>query len=486
MGGSKPNGGAGGTQPTGVAGGEPTAGLSGSGDSLSMGGSGAAGGEGGGGPAYPCSKPNPLGGGFERCGNGSIHRTKIGECPSKLPRPGGGGGVAGAGQCVTDADCTAMPHGYCAAGVQLPGAFCSYGCVKDSECGAGNICVCGDPVGRCAVADCVSDAECGDGFRCQSYDSSRGCGSLRFACQTPKDACGGDADCVGGLCGVDGTGSFMCAPAGCAVGRPFLVSGQERVAGVRARGDWLIPCEFDLLDLPQSARCVAADAWVALAQMEHASIAAFARFALQLLQLGAPADLIERAARAMADETRHAQLAFGLAGAFSGRAFGPAALDVEHSLVERSLLEVVRLVVREGCIGETVAALEAREAAAHANLPGLADCLHGVADDETRHAELAWRFVGWALEQEPLQVAALLRTELAREVERVSTAPARQPSADELIALRCGVVPQQLRREVREAALREVISPCFEALLARSGAQSLEIPADSPRAAALS
>ena len=144
-------------------------------------------------------------------------------------------------------------------------------------------------------------------------------------------------------------------------------------------------------------------------------MAAFARFALQLLQLGAPPELVERTTAAMADETRHARLAFGIASAYAGEALGPGPLDIERSLDETSLVDVVRLVVREGCVGETVAALEAREAAEHAleSDPGR-DCLRGVADDETRHAELAWRFVAWALEQAPAGGSGLLEQELGR------------------------------------------------------------------------
>lgn len=45
---------------------------------------------------------------------------------------------------------------------------------------------------------------------------------------------------------------------------------------------------------------------VRTAGIETGSIAAFARFTLQLLHLGAPCELIEASQRAMLDETRHA------------------------------------------------------------------------------------------------------------------------------------------------------------------------------------
>jgi hypothetical protein len=252
---------------------------------------------------------------------------------------------------------------------------------------------------------------------------------------------------------------------GCAIGRPFLIDGQERVAPLCRRQDWADDGQLAFAEASSGLRERAARAWARIGQMEHASVAAFARFTLQLLQLAAPPELIERATRAMADETRHARLAFGIASAYGGARLGPGALDIERSLSGVSLVEVVELVVREGCIGETVAALEAREAAEHASDPHLAELLSGIADDESRHAELAWRFVSWALEQAPRDVARVLERELR--LGSASDAPA-SASAEEVELLRLGIVPEALRQQLRAAALRQVIAPCAAALLRRS------------------
>jgi hypothetical protein len=360
-----------------------------------------------------------------------------------------------------------MPHGYCTTGAQLPGTICAYGCVKDSECGPGSICVCGDPVGHCVGSTCTSDADCGAGLRCQSYDSSHGCAIMRFACQTPEDTCDRDADCNGGFCD-GGSGVFRCVTGGCAIGRPFLVDGRERVAPVQARRDWGDDFALPVEGLALDARQRLAAAWQHIGQMEHASVAAFARFALQLLSLGAPPDLVEGATRAMADETRHARQAFGLASRYAGRALGPGPLDVQRALDHASLLPIVRLVVREGCIGETAAALEAREAAEHAVEPRLAQLLRAVAEDETRHAELAWRFVAWALERAPGQVAEVVEQELRRS--SPPSAVEHELSATELVLLGHGVLPESLRLQVQNAARREVVGPCAAALLKRTTA----------------
>lgn len=420
------------------------------------------GGSSGGGSSSGCER---VGNGYERCDGGPIHRPRVEQCASSLPRPATKIAAPVEGQCATDADCVDMPHGYCTTGVQAPGTICAYGCVEDSECGPGSICVCGDPVGRCVGSTCTSDADCGAGLRCQSYDSSHGCGIMRFACQTPQDTCDGDADCQGGFCDA-GSGVFTCVMGGCVIGRPFLVEGRERVAPVQARCDWSDDFELAVDGLALDVRQRAAAAWQHIGQMEHASVAAFARFALQLLSLGAPPELVEGATSAMADETRHARQAFGLASRYAGRALGPGPLDVQRSLDDASLLQIVRLVVREGCIGETAAALEVREAAEHAAEPRLAQLLRAVAEDETRHAQLAWRFVAWALEQAPGQVAEVVEQELARSSS--PSALAHEPSATELVLLGQGILPESLRLQVQNAARREVVAPCAAALLERS------------------
>jgi hypothetical protein len=67
------------------------------------------------------------------------------------------------------------------------------------------------------------------------------------------------------------------------------------------------------------------------------------------------------------------------------------------------------LVIGEGCFGETSAALQALEAAATASDPVIRDAYARIAVDEERHAELAFHFVRWALERDPLRVGERLR-----------------------------------------------------------------------------
>ena len=94
----------------------------------------------------------------------------------------------------------------------------------------------------------------------------------------------------------------------------------------------------------------------------------------------------------LADETRHAKLCFRLASAYAGKAVGPGPLDIAGSLAPITLAQIVDLVIAEGCFGETLATLDAQQAAAEATDPATIAAFTQIAADEQRHAELAFRF----------------------------------------------------------------------------------------------
>src|SRR5690606_5028584 len=133
------------------------------------------------------------------------------------------------------------------------------------------------------------------------------------------------------LCTLDGSGTRTCGFLGCDVGRPLLIEGEARLARAVERDDWYAS------DAPESAvdarlapdvREAAARGWLAQGLMEHASIAAFARFTLQRLGLGAPAELVAASTRAQADELEHAAACFELARRYGGRDVGPGPLEL--------------------------------------------------------------------------------------------------------------------------------------------------------------
>jgi hypothetical protein len=357
--------------------------------------------------------------GLVSCSEGYEHRPQAVACEVAGSAGGAGGETAALPRapgfpdpfpCPDDPSvCEAFDLGYCGndGGGAAP-STCRSGCREDLDCGDGRICICepGSPTGgKCRSSDCVTDTDCEPGYRCATYDVA--CGLEGFTCQRAEDECSGSADCADGFCGAALAQPRSCAAAAC--GRPFLVESSPRVALVVATGAWLSGATAPETDhLSAAERAALAAHWSRMGQMEHASIAAFARFSLQLLCLGAPPELVEDCTRAMADETAHTRLCFEIASAYAGRAIGPGPLDIAGSLAVTSLADIVELVVVEGCFGETRAALEALEAADAATDPVIRAAYEQIARDEERHAALAFRFVRWALEQEPEAVAARL------------------------------------------------------------------------------
>ncbi len=181
-------------------------------------------------------------------------------------------------------------------------------------------------------------------------------------------------------------------------GRPLRAGDAGRtpiVALVIERSGWLAPVSVEL-DVDPSARRRAIDEWTRTAVLEHASVAEFSRVALSLLAFGAPASLIRGAHEAALDEIAHAEIAFGIASALAGAPLGPGPLDT-HQRPYADLVSLVRATIEDGCVGESLASVEAAVAAEHASDPTIRAALERIARDEARHARLAYEIVLWAL-----------------------------------------------------------------------------------------
>ncbi|HEV8548966.1 MAG TPA: hypothetical protein VGQ57_08060 [Polyangiaceae bacterium] len=234
--------------------------------------------------------------------------------------------------------------------------------------------------------------------------------------------------------------------------------------------DWshgaLVPARLEALTDPE--RAALATHFSEMGLVEHASIAAFARFSLELVALGASAALVQDAALAMLDEIRHAELAFALASAYAGRALGPGPLSGDGAVTNADLESVLRTVLLEGCIGEATAAAEAQALARTTEDETVRQALEGIAGDEARHAALAYRFVAWALARDPGRAARVVRSVLAAELDK-SGVRHRAPNPDEAAntaALKLGIATDDFRQALRAEAIEQVAVPCLEALLA--------------------
>jgi hypothetical protein len=257
----------------------------------------------------------------------------------------------------------------------------------------------------------------------------------------------------------------------CAViGRPLLVDEvpqRARVSAVGGRASsraWGVSgnAQPDLSGLSMGARAELAEAWADDAAYEHASVASFSKFSLELIAFGAPAHLVAAAHEAALDEIRHASLGFALASAYAGQALAPGRLEAAANITcARDLESLVASVVREGCVGETLAALVAGAQSAVAADSAVRHALLTIADDETRHAELAWRTVVWAIEIGGDSIKAAARAAFDSAMLAVEAAPPARERAHHAHGRLSGIEAH----EERLRGLREVVRPAVNALL---------------------
>ncbi len=346
---------------------------------------------------------------------------------------------------------------------------CEYACASEKDCSAGEVCVCGPDLGVGEHATCVA-SECEDGSECESGSCQlsvyfNGCAEkLQMMCRTGDDQCADDTDCPEGeTCAYDGdVGAWTCQGIMCIIGRPLVIEGATRTAAAKPREDWLTDLNL-AAEPPAEVAAALARYWTDVAALEHASVASFARFTLELLAQGAPPELVADAQHAALDEVEHARLAWTLASLWSRRRVGPGPLSVTGLVPACDLEEMVTALVKEGCVGETLGAAEAKLLAEEVRDPVLASALRRVAADEQRHAALAWRTLRWLFSLHGTCVRdAALRAEREAEAELLavkSAAPA------ETVAPEWGLVSEATSRHRRREMLQRVVRPVLAATL---------------------
>jgi len=269
----------------------------------------------------------------------------------------------------------------------------------------------------------------------------------------------GDGVRVGAQCCYDITVQYC-------IGRPLIEGGRSIVAGTMPGSDaWLDAVSPNLSGLGPDERAALAAAYTKDALLEHASIASFARFSLELLAVGAPASLLASAHEAALDEVRHARACFALASAYAGGPVGPSALPIGGAMaIASDLAQIVERTVEEGCVGETLAAVLAAEQAHGASDEAVRAVLSRIAADEARHAELAWRFLVWAISVggDPIRTAA--QRSLERAMRGVSSPHDEPLAADaERMAAHGRLGPSAMQATWR-LGLEEVVAPSARAV----------------------
>lgn len=399
------------------------------------------------------------------------------------PLAGAGAGVGGSGgvtTCLCPMECFApdavplimggkggtggAPGGAGAGGASAgsPGASGAAGGFSAADCPAanlvnGNAMCSGSPFHKTATGPYIGVMTC--------------CYVPTYQC--PTAGTGGEAGVGGGpTAGVGGGPTAGVGPfAGAGGGRPFVVGRDLRVAEIVERSDWSAQAP-ETSDLSEEDRKALARAWLDDALVEHASVAAFARFTLELLALGAPPELLRAAQAAALDEIEHARLCFAVASRHARRPLGPGKLDVQGAVETTDFVAFALRTFEEGCVGETLGALEAAERLAQASDPFVRAVLERIVEDEERHAELAWRAVQWAIRTGGVSVARAIERAFH---ELAEAAPPRGdvPASESGPAWRAhGRLSPSEAFASRRKGLSEVVAPCVRALLGSAAART--------------
>ena len=214
--------------------------------------------------------------------------------------------------------------------------------------------------------------------------------------------------------------------------------------------------------------------WLEQGEGEHSSVASFARHTLQLMSIGASAELLIASQQAAVDEVRHSKICYGLASSFLGCNYEPGTLDIEASLEKLGLMKIAKSLIKEGCIGETMSAVEARLGAHTAQDPLIKSLLTQIAKDETNHAQLAWDTIYW-INKRFSEIDSFVGETFHYELENIPLVvetndfikdhPACLECKVDSVLKNYGLVVENEKEKIRRATIKSIIEPVYFAKL---------------------
>ncbi len=218
--------------------------------------------------------------------------------------------------------------------------------------------------------------------------------------------------------------------------------------------------------LTADEREIAAAVWHGRSEAELRASGSFGVIARTLVVAGAPAELIDLARRAIADERRHAEICWRVACAFAGEQLpAPRRLLVTVPALERARPELRHIlhVVGMCCLNETSGSAFLELCRAGVQAPLAKAALHELSCDEIDHARLGWAFVASRIGDGDLraELGAWLPELLADNLAAWRNRPKR-PITDALIAHGC---PRWADVDAAVlGAAEELVIPGFEQL----------------------
>ena len=188
-----------------------------------------------------------------------------------------------------------------------------------------------------------------------------------------------------------------CMPPDVAEGRPLMCDGIAQVATIGIGTNWIDGPSPELFHLTIEQRQILATFWLRTAQLEHASVASFHQFGLDLMRFGASPDLLMRTSKAAMDEILHAKAAFAITEGFLGHPFSPQEFHMKLQPA-KNLSEFAVNVAMEGAFNETLAVVLATLQQDKCEDFAVKKFLTEIIKEEAEHAELAWETLRWLID----------------------------------------------------------------------------------------
>jgi hypothetical protein len=179
-----------------------------------------------------------------------------------------------------------------------------------------------------------------------------------------------------------------------------------------------------------------------------------------MLQAGAPEALVELAARASLDETRHASRCADILRARQAPVPPPETQLLEYAPHELTSVERLTYeVVAQSCVSETESMATLVTLMDEARGETLKSIIHELARDEVQHARIGWGYLTWARERMDLGFLASLLPGMANGTAGPDLFRPAGPGTDEPTLYQSGVVPHSERQRIYLETLDSVVIP---------------------------
>ncbi|HVP59258.1 MAG TPA: ferritin-like domain-containing protein [Myxococcaceae bacterium] len=200
--------------------------------------------------------------------------------------------------------------------------------------------------------------------------------------------------------------------------------------------------------------------WAARHGVETGAALRFGSLSRRMWEAGAPEALVDLAARASGDETRHARRCEDILRTRQAPVPPPETRLLEYAPLD--LTPEQRLtyeVVAQSCVSETESMATLVTLLDAARDETLKAVIHELARDEVNHARIGWGYLAWARQRVDLAfLAPLLPGMVAGSAGPDLFRPAL-PGTDDPMLLHSGVVPHSERQRIYLETLESVVIP---------------------------